>query len=179
MSTQRSTTGRGAASRSRWVASSAVAGASPLAAAEAAPLAKRAAQRLLDHRRPGGAAHLVLKCAWCRASAICGQAGMQFLGRPKFALSGDGGPGPAAGRCPGSLAAARTARPPPGPRASLWEPRIFHPGPLVSIGRVFTSRPAHWTYPTCLERVRAGRTAHKRGKMEHHKRLPKVMRKRP
>ena len=45
--------------------------------------------------------------------------------------------GPAgAGRCLGSPRTARTARPPPGPRASLWEPRIFHPGPSVSIGRV-------------------------------------------
>ncbi len=41
--------------------------------------------------------------------------------------------------------------------------RIFHPGPLVFMERVRTSRPAHWTYPVCLERVRAGAAA----SMEH------------
>ena len=107
------------------------------------------------------------------------QMGLQNLGAEVGVASMFGGLGPAAGRCPGSLAAARTARPPPGPRASLLEPRIFRPGPLVSIGRVRTSRPASETYPGCLERVRAGAVASMAHKMGHRKRLPKTMRLQP
>ena len=105
--------------------------------------------------------------------------GLNFWGCAKVGVASMfGGLGPAAGRFLGSLAAVRAARPPPGPRASLWESRIFRLGPLVSLGRVRTSRPASGTYPVCLGRVRAEDEAHNRGK-EHHKRLPKSMRKRP
>jgi hypothetical protein len=81
---------------------------------------------------------------------------------------------PGAGRCLGSPRTARTGWPPPGPRASLGESRIFHPGPLVSMGRVRTSRPASGAYPVCLERVRAGGRSLD-GAMGHRKRLPKTM----
>ena len=63
------------------------------------------------------------KMSWRQGEPTC-----KIWGQPKLPPTTDGGPCPAAGRCPGSLAAARTARPPPGPRVSLWEPRIFHPG---------------------------------------------------
>ena len=82
---------------------------------------------------------------------------------------------PGAGRCLGSPPPARTGWPPPGPRASLWESRIFHPGPLVSTGRVQTSRPASGICPACLKRVHAGAAA----SMEHRNRLPKTMRLHP
>ena len=162
MSTQRSATGRGAASRSRWVASSAVAGEISLGR-QAAPLAfsltsEPSPMVLSDCGQPT----LCLKCLMPAPGRL--KTGLAGLGRKIFVqhrLGQLGAARPGAGRCLGSSRTARTGWPPPGPRASLWESRIFHPGPLVSIGRVLTSCPAHGTCPVCLERVRAGRTAHK------------------
>jgi len=175
MSTQRSATGRGAASRSRWVASSAVDGEISLGR-QAAPLAfsltsEPSPMVLSDCGQPT----LCLKCLMPAPGRL--KTGLAGPGRKIFVqhrLGQLGAARPGAGRCLGSPRTARTGCPPPGPRASLRESKISHHGPLVSIGRVRTSRPASGTSLGCLERVRAGAVASMEHKMGHRKRLPKT-----
>ena len=136
---------------------------SPLAAAEAAPLASglpRGSWTIVDHRRRSGAAHLVLKSAPGAAKARDNQkrgGGLKFLW-PTLPLRGP--PRLSSGRrrtsgdpsyCP---ATARTA-------CIAVGAEDFPSRPLGVYRTCLTSLPAHWTYPTCLGRVRAGRTAHK------------------
>ena len=158
------------------MASSAVAGAISAGGRQAVCEAVRARFRCRRRSIPivEAAAHLVEARVGHNPAQTWGR-GLNFSSCAKVGVASMfDGTGPAAGRFLRSLAAARTAWPPPGPRASLWEPRIFRLGPLVSMERVRTSRPASETYPACLERVRAGGPSLD-GAMGHRKRLPKTM----
>jgi len=150
---------------------------SPLAAAEAAPLANglpRGSWTIVDHRRRSGAAHLVLKSAPGAAKARDNQrrgGGLKFLW-PTLPLRGP--PRLSSGRRRTSgdpsyfPATARTA-------CIAVGVEDFPPRPLVSIERLRASHLASETSLGCLRRVRAGAQpmAHKMG---HRKRLPKTMR---
>ena len=143
------------------MASSAVAGAISAGGRQAVCEAVRARFRCRRRSIPivEAAAHLVEARVGHNPAQTWGR-GLNFSSCAKVGVASMfDGTGPAAGRFLGSLAAARTARSPPGPRLSLWELRIFHPGPLVSIGRLRASRLAHGTSPACLKRVRAAAPA--------------------
>ena len=140
---------------------------------------KWAAQKLLDHRRPGGAAHLVLKCAPGAAKKRL----RRLAGARK--IGADVAPHPGRRAEPGCRTLSRISAHRPDWLAAAWTACIavgaedFPPRPLGVHGTCPHFSPGQRDVsgvPGARPRRRPASMAHKMG---HRKRLPKTMRLQP